>query len=151
MHIIKKLVRGFINFHLGVLKMPVLWQLWLVLLVSANMVVPLLFLDRLEAQVVLATLGGAFILMVALTGFSGFTRLLGLGHLVFWTPAVVFLVPRLNEIPADDFFGIWLRVLLILNILSLVIDAADVIRYAAGDREETVTGLKANTTVCQCQ
>ncbi len=89
MKIIKILGRGFIDFHRGVIKMPVLWQLWLALLVAGNLVVPLLFIDRLESQVVLAAMMGGFFLMVALTGFTDFTRLLGLGHLVFWAPAVI--------------------------------------------------------------
>jgi hypothetical protein len=38
-------------------------------------------------------------------------------------------------------FGIWVRALMMLNAVSLVIDAADVIRYVAGDRAETVKGL----------
>lgn len=118
--------------------MPILWQLWLALLVAGNLVVPLVFIDRLESQVVLAAMVGAFLLMVVLTGFTGFTRLLGLGHLVFWTPLVIYLFGRFGEAPADDFFGIWLRSLLAINMLSLIIDAVDVIRYIAGDRSDSL-------------
>ncbi len=56
-------------------------------------------------------------------------------------PALWFLWTRLGETPSDTFFGLWLRVLITLNALSLVIDTADVIRYIAGEREETVKGL----------
>ena len=140
MKIIKILGRGFIDFHRGVIKMPVLWQLWLALLVAGNLVVPLLFIDRLESQVVLAAMMGGFFLMVALTGFTGFTRLLGLGHLVFWAPAVIYLLGRLGEVPANDLFGIWLRALLVINIASLIIDAVDVIRYMGGDRLDSLSG-----------
>ena len=38
----------------------------------------------------------------------------------------------------DDGFGVWVRVLIVLNSVSLLIDAVEVIRYAAGDREQTV-------------
>ncbi len=138
MKLIKRLRRGFIDLNRGIFKMPILWQLWLVLLVAGNLVVPLVFIDRLESQVVLAALAGAFLLMVVLTGFTGFTRLLGLGHLVFWTPLVIYLFGRLGEAPADDFFGIWLRSLLAINIISLIIDAVDVIRYIAGDRSDSL-------------
>lgn len=78
--------------------------------------------------------------MTALTALSGFTRLLGLGHL-FWIPLLWFLWISLDGMPSDTFFGLWLRVLITLNALSLLIDAADVIRYIAGKREETVKGL----------
>ncbi len=133
-------MRAFIKFNKGLLKMPTHWQLWLLLLLCVNLVVPLFFLDRLEAQVTLVALLASMTLMTVLTGRYGFTRLLGLGH-IFWVPLLYFLWTRLGQIPGDDFFGIWVRVLIALNAVSLVIDAVDAIRYVAGDREETVKGL----------
>jgi hypothetical protein len=76
-------------------------------------------------------------LMTGLTGLSGFSRLLGLGHIV-WVPLLFFLWTRLGEIPAVDAFGFWVRAVIAINAMSLVIDAVDVIRYAAGERAETV-------------
>ncbi len=133
-------MRAFIKFNKGIMKMPILWQLWLMLLVVVNLVVPLFFLDRLEAQVVVVALLASATLMTILTGVFGFTRLLGLGH-IFWLPLLYFLWLRLDQIPADDFFGIWVRALMALNATSLVIDIIDVSRYIAGDREETVKGI----------
>ncbi len=133
-------MKAFIKFNKGVLKMPVLWQIWLAVLVATNLVVPMFFLQRLEAQVVLGTFLASFALMTFLTGRYGFTRILGLGH-ILWVPMLAFLVARLGDIPDNDAFGIWIRAVIVLNSLSLVIDAIDVIRYIAGDREETVPGL----------
>ncbi len=133
-------MRAFIKFNKGVMKMPILWQLWLMLLVVVNLIVPLFFLDRLEAQVVVVALLASATLMTILTGVFGFTRLLGLGH-IFWFPLLYFLWLRLGQIPADDFFGIWVRALMALNAASLVIDIIDVSRYIAGDREETVKDI----------
>ena len=130
-------MRAFIKFNRGLMKMPIHWQLWLVLLVTSNGVIPLFFLDRLEAQVVVLTLVASMILMTGLTALSGFTRLLGLGH-ILWIPLLYFLWVRLEQNPADDFFGLWIRVLMILNAASLIIDTIDVGRYMAGDRSETV-------------
>ncbi len=133
-------MQAFIKFNKGIMKMPVPWQLWLVLLLTVNLVVPLFFLDRLEAQVIVGALLASALLMTILTGVSGFNRLLGLGH-IFWIPLIYFLWMRLGQIPADDFFGIWVRALMALNVASLVIDLIDVARYIAGDREETVKGI----------
>ena len=36
---------------------------------------------------------------------------------------------------------LWIRTLMVLNSISLIIDAVDVIRYIRGDREETTFGL----------
>ena len=57
---------------------------------------------------------------------------------------IVWLWGGLDQIPADDTFGVWLRVLIVLNSLSLLIDTVDVVRYVAGDREETVEGLSVS-------
>ncbi len=133
-------MRAFLRFNRGVMRMPLPVRLWLVLLVTANMVIPLFFLGRLEAQVVFATIMASGVLMTVLTGLSGFTRLLGLGH-VLWIPLIWFLWTRLDQAPADTLFGLWLRILITLNALSLLMDTVDVVRYIAGDRAETVKGL----------
>ncbi len=49
-------MKAFIKFNKGMLKMPLHWQLWLLLLVTANVVTPFFFLHRLEARVVLGTI-----------------------------------------------------------------------------------------------
>ena len=131
---------AFIKFNKGMLKMPFHWQLWLLLLVSVNLIVPLFFIDRLEAQVVVGTLLASMMLMTLLTARYGFTRILGLGH-ILWVPLLYFLWTRLGDVPADDVFGIWIRVVMTLNAISLVVDATDVIRYVRGERAETVKGL----------
>ena len=133
-------MRAFIKFNKGMMKMPIAVRLWLMLLVAVNLLVPLFFLDRLEAQVVVLTFLASAMLMTLLTASSGFTRLLGLGH-ILWIPLFFFLWARLDQIPADDPFGIWLRVLIMANAISLVIDTIDVTRYISGAREETVQGL----------
>ncbi len=131
-------MNAFIKFNKGLMRMPAGWQLWLGFLVTTNLLVPLVFINRLEAQITIAALFASMMLMTLITGLTGFTRLLGLGH-VFWIPLLYFLWTRLSEIPAADVFGVWIRVLMTANAISLVIDAMDVFRYLAGDRAETVS------------
>ena len=133
-------MRSFIQFNRGLLNLPFHLKLWMGLLVGANFVAPLFFLDRGEALLVLGVLALSLALMSALTGVFGFTRILGLGHIA-WIPLLALLWARLAEIPPEDPFGSWIRVLIGLNAISLVLDAVDVARYAAGDRGETVQGL----------
>jgi hypothetical protein len=133
-------MKAFIKFNKGMIKMPMHWQAWLMLLVLANAITPLFFLRHLEAQVVLGTMLASVTLMTSLTSRFGFTRVLGLGH-ILWVPMLAFLVARLGDIPDNDAFGIWIRAVIVLNGISLTIDAVDVIRYIAGNREETVPGL----------
>jgi hypothetical protein len=133
----KKVMKSFIRFTRGTLRMPFYWQPWLLLLVTVNAVIPIFFVGRLEAQMVLGAMVISVILMTLVTGLTGFSRLVGLGHYP-WFPLLYFLWTRLDQIPADDFFGIWVRALMVLNALSLVIDTVDAVRYVAGEREETV-------------
>ena len=133
-------MHAFIKFNQGMMKMSTPVRGWLLSLITVNLVVPLFFLERLEAQVVVSTLFISMMLMTGLTAVTGFTRLLGLGHAP-WVPLIWFLWTRLGDIPPDDFYGIWIRALLALNAASLLIDVVDVTRYLAGDRKETIEGL----------
>ncbi len=121
--------------------MPPHWQLWLGMLVGANLVAPLFFLGHLEAQVTIAALLISMTLMNALTARFGFSRILGLGH-VAWLPLLAFLMVRVTEVPATTGFGVWLRTVIVLDAISLVLDTVDVVRFLRGDRAETVPGLE---------
>ncbi len=131
-------MRGFITFMHGVLRSSIAIQLWLLFLAVVNGVVPLFYLDRLEARVVLGTFLVAATLMFALTGRFGFTRILGLGHAP-WFVLIPYLLTQLGEIPADDFFGLWIRGVIVVNGISLLFDVVDVIRYARGERAPMVS------------
>lgn len=92
------------------------------------------FWREVEARWVLAAFVGAFLLMTALYEINGYNRFLGLGHIVFWTPLLLYLYQRLGNVIGPRLFETWLRVLLATNGVSLVIDYVDVFRYIMGDR-----------------
>jgi len=125
-------LRGFRDYHHGLTQMPGMWKPWLGLLLASNMIVPLFHAARFEAQVVfgLAIVNG--LIFSLLTGLTGFSRLLGLGHLT-WIPLIFYLVSRLEQHPPTEFYGIWLRILIVVDAVSVVIDATNVFRYLAGD------------------
>ena len=133
-------MNAFTKFNKGLMNSSLPVQLWVGLLVIFNMIIPLFFLERLEAQVLLAAIMASMLLMTLITSTTGFTRLLGLGH-IFWIPLLYFLWISLDQIPPDDGFGVWVRALMVINATSLVIDAVDVLRYLAGERMEIVKGL----------
>ena len=133
-------MNAFIKFNKGIMNSSLPVKLWVGLLVIFNMIIPLFFLERLEAQVVLAAIMASMALMTLITATTGFSRLMGLGH-IFWIPLLFFLGTQLDQIPPDDGFGVWVRALMVINATSLVIDAVDVFRYLAGERMEIVKGL----------
>ncbi len=131
-----KVMTGFFKAMLTVLPAP--WLIWIGTLLFVNMVVPLFFLDQLEAQVVLAaTMLGALIQM-SIFKAKGFVRLLGIGHLP-WLLVVLWLASWTSAIGTDTLFGQWILAVIVLDGLSLVIDAIDVVRYINGDRTPATT------------
>ena len=131
-------MNAFLKLNKSMMRMPLGWRLWLGFLITLNVVVPSAYLGRPEAQLTIAAVILSFVLMTILTHFKGFTRLLGLGH-IFWIPLLLILWTRLPDIPTDGFYGIWIRVLMAANAVSLAIDAIDVVRFLAGDRAETIS------------
>lgn len=129
--------RGFIRFSAGMFRLPLGVKLWMLTLGATNLLAPLWFFDRLEALFTLAAMFASMILMNLLTGLQGFTRLLGLGHAP-WIPLVVWLGMRLRSVPPDEPFGLWMRAVVVVNVISLVFDARDIARYWSGERGEIV-------------
>lgn len=105
------------------------WIVWLFAVNAAG----LLFFAEIEARWVLAALVASCAGIWILYQLDGFTRLLGLAHVVFWTPLVIYLYGRLSNLVGPPLFERWLRLLLASNGLALVIDYVDVLRYLLGD------------------
>ena len=135
-----RMIEGTIKFHKVVFRLPLPVQLFMGALIVFNMMAPLYFLSYLEAKVVLATFMVSAMLMFGLTGIFGFSRMLGTAH-ILWFPLLVFLYTRLHLHDTAESFGLWLRILIAINTVSLVFDTIDFIRYLRGDRAEMVEGL----------
>ncbi len=131
-----KVMIGFSKAMLTVLPIP--WLIWLGTLLFVNAVVPLFFLGQREAQAVLAATMLAAIIQMVIFKAKGFVRLLGAGHLP-WLPVVLWLASRSGEIGTDTLFGQWILAVIVIDGISLVIDAVDVGRYIAGERTPATT------------
>ncbi len=133
-------MHAFKRFNQGLLALPLHLRAWVLLLISVNLVTPFFFLEHVEAQAVLVAGALGMVLMTALTARFGFSRIIGVGHIA-WVPLLGFVWSQLPDIPATDAFGIWLRAVIVLDVTSLVLDAVDAVRFARGDRAETVQTL----------
>ncbi len=130
-------MKAMIDFFRTMLKFPSHLLVWLVLLMTANMAGPVVFIKSPEGQIVLlAAMAGAAI-QIAIFGSKGFVRLLGIGHLP-WVPLVLWLWFRLDQVSVDGIFRYWILSVIVLNTLSLIIDTTDVIKYISGDREPQI-------------
>lgn len=125
------------NFILRMMKMRFPWNVWVMILGGVNFVGGVLFLNTFEGKFALLAMIGSMIVMLAIYYKYGFVRLLGLGHILFWVPFVIWNLARLSEPSAliSD-FKIWLVAVSVVNSLSLLLDFADVIRFFKGEKSE---------------
>jgi hypothetical protein len=107
-------------------------RIWCVWLVGVNLAC-LMFLPHPEAVVVLATTGVAVVAQTLLYGRMGFTRVMGVTHLL-WLPMFAWMAFRLDAIAADPALQQWLILLLATNCVSLIVDLTDVTRFVRGER-----------------
>jgi len=127
------MLKAMIGFMKTMILLPKPGLAWMGLLIGVNIVVPLYFIQTLEAKVVLAAMICGIMIMTAVFGAKGFVRLLGIGHIA-WIPMIPWLIMRLENTTFDSFFGYWLAATIVLNFLSLIIDGIDVMRYIRGER-----------------
>ena len=88
---------------------------------------------RAEPIAIVASFAAAGILMTWLFGQVGYVRLLGLAHLVFWTPVYAWILRRRKAIGFDSLFGKYVLLYLAIAGSSLLIDVVDLVRYLMGD------------------
>jgi len=116
-----------------------LWVNWMGIALVGTFVV-LLFSRKTwrDAAVILVANGVMFFLMQWLYGQVGYVRLLGLPHIIIWTPLAIYLFRRTRNGGFGLPFRIAMGVLLVTITASLAIDYVDVARYLLGERGSLV-------------
>ena len=104
------------------------WIVWVVLVNAASVC----FLSRAEARWVAAAGVANLATMLLLYAASGDVRSLGLAHLLWWTPLVVYLFRRRAGF-GEGGFGGWARLLVLTNTAALAVYAAGALRFLFGD------------------
>lgn len=117
---------------------PMWVQIWLNVLFLGAFVLPLGFLVWRQSRMAGAlTLAASVLAGLAITwmyGQMGYVKLLGLPHIVFWTPLAVYLWRQIRrpDMPAwpRRLMGVTLAVI----VISLMFDYVDVARWILGER-----------------
>lgn len=126
------------SFSDAVATMPALLRLWVLWLTIVMIAAPLILLawqqTRRDGVVILAASVAVVVSMHWLYAQVGFVRLLGLPHVLIWTPLAVYLALRLREgiVPALPRIVIWIFLASIL--ISLAFDYTDILRWLLGER-----------------
>ena len=108
---------------------PRLWCVWLVGVNAAC----LLFITHIEAQVVLVVTAVAVASQTLIYQRIGFTRILGTTH-ILWVPMFTWMATRLGTIASEQGLANWLLVLFATNVVSMVVDTVDAVRFLRGER-----------------
>lgn len=88
---------------------------------------------RLEPLAIFVSFVVAAVIMSWIYDRFGYVRLLGLAHLVAWTPVYVWILRSRQRFPVGTMYGKYIYLYLLIAGVSLVIDAVDVVRWLAGD------------------
>ncbi len=112
------------------------WVLiWLQVLVGVMSLSLLFGLFRPEARaILLGTLMGMAMVIVIYAQF-GYTRILGVGHILFWTPTLFYMLSLQGTSGVTKtWFGRWLWLAIPVMAVSLGFDYFDLGRYLMGER-----------------
>jgi hypothetical protein len=119
------------------------WQtVWLYWMSFAIIVTPLVLVfskaTRLDAVIVLLTNIAMLVGMGWVYEQIGYVRLMGIVHVILWTPLFIYLFLRAKngEMPLLCRLIIWMFVVTLA--VSLVFDYTDAVRYLLGERESMI-------------
>ncbi len=122
------------SFATAIMMQPLWLQAWVGWMMLVNLVGAVVFIRKPEAKWVLAAIVPAALLMIWLYDQFGYQRILGLAHVAFWTPLMIYLWSRRKRWDLPTLPGKWLAAVFVTDLTSLVIDYIDVVRYLAGER-----------------
>jgi len=131
------------TFDDAVATLPQWVQIWIMMLgvVILGSIVILLFLKatRLDAAIITIAMAAVYPAMMWLYAQVGFVRLLGIVHVIIWTPLVIYLWRRLKDAEIITPFRQVIWLLLATLCISLAFDVTDVVRYLLGERASMVS------------
>ena len=93
---------------------------------------------RLDAVIVFLTNLAMFVGMSWVYDQMGYVRLMGIVHVILWTPLLIYLVLRAKngEMPLPCRLVMWMFAATLA--VSLVFDYTDTIRYLLGERDSMI-------------
>lgn len=113
--------------------LPLWVQLWVAFILAPVNMATLLFINQPGGLLIAGLANLAMMLnMPVMLKERGFSKLMGLPHLIPWTILVYILA--FDRPPAEGLYDSFLTVLLLTNTISLLLDYPDTVRWLMGDR-----------------
>jgi len=108
----------------------IVWVHWLLIINLSSII---FIWKHVEARYVLGAMLFNLPLIMYLFDTFGWVRILGLSHIIVWTPLLIYLWLRRENIKLKTSFGVYITTLFFTDAFSLVIDYIDLVRYFVGD------------------
>lgn len=121
------------GFMTAVLAQPAWVAVWIGWMAAVNFS-SVFFLGYRPARIVLVAFLISASLIMLLFHINGYNRLLGLGHIVTWTPLLFYLSRHRGDMGLQSPYTAWLLAVFVTDFVSLIIDYADVIRYLLAEQ-----------------
>ena len=129
-----------INDHVALL--PQWGQIWINIIVFVPSVCLIILMfnkaSRKTAVVALGLFIAGIVGVITLHAIFGMVRLIGLGHVIFWTPAVALLLKKVMGETLPVFVTMLLWIAIVVLGAALVFDYLDVVRWLLGERASIV-------------
>jgi hypothetical protein len=119
--------------------MQVAWLYWM----SFALIVPPAVLafsraTRLDAVIITVTNIAMLWGMSWIYDQMGFVRLMGIVHVILWTPLLIYLVRRVRSDAIPTLFRVAMLIFMATIGISLVFDYTDTVRYLLGERASII-------------
>lgn len=112
-----------------------LWVVWTVAVIVATPVIMRMYgAARRDHLIVAATTVALLVAMPLWHDHVGYVRLLGLPHILVWTPLAVYLHSRRRHLSSPWQVRRAVNVLMLTIVVSLAFDCVDAVRYMLGER-----------------
>lgn len=125
------------TFNEAIAQQPQWVQIWVnvmgIILIGSLIVFLFSKTTRRDALILLLANIANIALMQWMYAELGYVRLLGLPHVLFWTPLAVYFFIRLKNPAIHAPFRQVMWILLLTMVISLGFDYADVVRYLLGE------------------
>lgn len=112
------------------------WVYWWTRVIDSSnwLLLPFAFFDRRARWAFVAWLIN-IVIILALYNLFGYTRILGLSHIIAWTPLLIYLLRQRQPFMQENWAGRYLYWYMSVVIVSLAFDYYDVARYLFGFTE----------------
>lgn len=117
----------------------VAWLYWMSFAITITPLVLVIYkATRLDALIVFVVNMAMFIGMDWIYQLMGYVRLMGIVHVVLWTPLLIYLVrrARMTELPLPSRVVMWMFAGTLT--ISLIFDYTDTIRWLLGERASMI-------------